>query len=42
MKLNSLSTRETPNEAGYRIATLWRIGRNLKGRVWATRGALER
>jgi hypothetical protein len=32
----------TPNEARHRIAALLRFGMNVKGRVWAARGARGR
>jgi len=30
------------NHSRHRIAALWRVGMNLKGRVWAARGARGR
>jgi len=37
------SMQETsPNSLRHRIAALWREGMNLKSRIWAARGALER
>lgn len=35
-------TKDEPNEALHRIAARLRFGVNLKGRVWAARGARAR
>jgi len=32
----------TPNHTRHRIAARWQFLLNVKGRVWAARGALER
>ena len=39
---SSRSVGTLPNNALQRIAAQWRMGMNLKGSIWAARGARER